>query len=82
MKNRKGLSFEEIGAIEFDKDDLIKERVLKNDFSKVYTLRDISKWVEYGFKNKMIRRGDNKEDIELVIKWIDLLGKGGKNFQI
>jgi len=82
MKNRKGLSFEEIGAIEFDKDDLIKERVLKNDFSKVYTLRDISKWVEYGFKNKMIRRGDKKEDIELVIKWIDLLGKGGKNFQI
>ena len=76
------MSFEELGAIEFDKDDLIKERVLKNDFSKVYTLRDISKWVEYGFKNKMIRRGDKKEDIELVIKWIDLLGKGGKNFQI
>lgn len=82
MKNRKGMSCEEIGAIEFDKDELIRERVLKNDYSKVYTLRDISKWLEYGFKNKMIRRGNKKEDIELVIKWIDLLGKGGKNFQI
>ena len=82
MRSKKGMSFEELGAIEFDKDDLIKERVLKNDFKKIYTLRDISKWVEYGFRNGMIKKGDKREDVEMVIKWIDLLGKGGKNFEI
>ena len=76
------MSFEEIGVIEFDKDELIRERVLRSDFNKIYTLRDISRWVEYGLKNGMIKKGGSKEDIEMIIKWIDLLGKGGKNFEL
>jgi len=82
MRSRRDVSFEEIGVIEFDKDELIRERVLRSDFNKIYTLRDISRWVEYGLKNGMIKKGGSKEDIELIIKWIDLLGKGGKNFEL
>ena len=76
------MSFEEMGVIEFDKDELIRERVLRSDYNKIYTLRDISRWVEYGLKNGMIKKGGSKEDIEMIIKWIDLLGKGGKNFEL
>jgi hypothetical protein len=82
MRSRRDVSFEEIGVIEFDKDELIRERVLRSDFNKIYTLRDISRWVEYGLKNGMIKKGGSKEDIELIINWIDLLCKGGKNFEL
>lgn len=82
MRGKREMSFEEIGVIEFDKDELIRERVLRSDFNKIYTLRDISRWVEYGLKNGMIKKGGSKEDIEMIIKWIDLLGKGGKNFEL
>ena len=34
------------------------------------------------FENGMIKKGGSKEDIEMIIKWIDLLGKGGKNFEL
>jgi uncharacterized protein Smg (DUF494 family) len=82
MRSKRDVSFEEIGVIEFDKDELIRERVLRSDFNKIYTLRDISRWVEYGLKNGMIKKGGSREDIEMIIKWIDLLGKGGKNFEL
>lgn len=83
MRIRGGIkSFEEIGVIDFEKDDIIKERVLRNDFSKVYTLKDISKWVEYGLKNGLIKKGGEKKDVEMILKWIDLLGKGGKKFSV
>lgn len=82
MRGRREMSFEEMGVIEFDKDELIRERVLRSDYNKIYTLRDISRWVEYGLKNGMIKKGGSKEDIEMIIKWIDLLGKGGKNFEL
>lgn len=82
MGSKIDVSFEELGVIEFDKDELIRERVLRSDFNKIYTLRDISRWVEYGLKNGMIKKGGSKEDIEMIIKWIDLLGKGGKNFEL
>ena len=82
MRSKGDVSFEEIGVIEFDKDELIRERVLRSDFKKIYTLRDISRWVEYGLKNGMIKKGGDKEDVEMIIKWVDLLGKGGKNFEL
>lgn len=82
LKRNMGLDFEELGVIDFDRNELIKERVLKNDFTKIYTLKDISKWVEYGLKNGMIKRSGEREDVELMMKWIDLLGKGGKNIQL
>ena len=55
---------------------------LKNNVSKVYTLKDISKWVEYGLKNGLIKKGGEKKDVEMILKWIDLLGKGGKKFSV
>ena len=71
MRIRGGIkNFEEIGVIDFEKDDIIKERVLRNDFSKVYTLKDISKWVEYGLKNGLIKKGGEKKDVEMILKWI------------
>ena len=68
MRIRGGIkNFEEIGVIDFEKDDIIKERVLRNDFSKVYTLKDISKWVEYGLKNGLIKKGGEKKDVEMMV---------------
>ena len=46
-------SFKEDYKIDFESDEIILERVLNGDFKKVYTLKDISKWVEYGLKNNI-----------------------------
>lgn len=86
MKRRfKGSDFEEEvidNVIDFESDDIIRERVLRNDFKKIYSLKDISKWVEYGIRNGVVKRSSEKEDVELLMKWIDLLGKGGKNINV
>jgi len=71
-----------VDKIDFEKDDIIRERVLNNDFKKIYTLKDISRWIEYGLNKGVIKKSGKKEDVELIIKWIDLLGKGGKEFEI
>lgn len=81
-KNMGIVDFEEEGVIDYDSDELIRERVLRSDYSKVYTLKDISKWVEYGLRNGLIKKGGEKEDVEMILKWIDLLGKGGKKFSV
>jgi hypothetical protein len=73
-------SFKEDYKIDFESDEIILERVLNGDFKKVYTLKDISKWVEYGLKNNMISKGNKKEDVDNIMKWIDLLGR--KHIQI
>ena len=54
---------------------LIKERVIKNDFKKVYSLEEISKWIEYGINQGIIKKSNKKEDVELLLKWIELLDK-------
>jgi len=88
MRNRRfrGSDFEILDkdefVIEFESDDVLKERVLRNDFKKIYTLSDISKWVEYGLRKGVIKKSNKKEDIEMVMKWIDLLGKGGKSITL
>ena len=66
--------------IDFETNEIILERVLNGDFKKVYTLKDISKWVEYGVKSNVISKSNKKEDIEHVMKWIDLLGR--KHIQV
>ena len=68
--------------IKYSSDEEIRERVLKNDYSKVYTLSDISKWIEYGLRKGIIQKGNSKENTELMVKWIDILGKGNKNIQL
>lgn len=67
--------FEEMYELDFDSDDILHERVLRNDFTQMYSLNDISKWVEYGVRKGVIRKSRDKEDIELIMKWIDLLNK-------
>lgn len=54
---------------------LIKERVLKGDYSKVYTLEEIWKWIQWGLKKGIIKRTADEKNIENVMKWIDLLGR-------
>ena len=88
MRSRRfrGMDFEEMDeenvSIKWESEDMLRERVLKNDFKRVYSLSDISKWVEYGIRNGVVRRSSKKEDVELLMKWIDLLGKGGKNISL
>ena len=88
MRSRRfrGSDYEEIGVndgvISWESEDMLRERVLRNDFKKIYSLSDISKWVEYGIRNGVVKRSSKKEDIEMLMKWIDLLGKGGKNISL
>lgn len=60
---------------------LIKERVIKNDFKKVYSLEEISKWIEYGINKGIIKKSNKKGDVELLLKWIELLDKN-KNISL
>lgn len=88
MRSRRfrGMDFEEMDdenvGIKWESEEMLRERVLRNDFKKIYSLSDISKWVEYGIKNGLVKRSSKREDIELLMKWIDLLGKGGKNISL
>lgn len=58
----------------------LDERVITNNVKKLYTLSDIGKWLNYGYKNGVIKRSNKKEDIEMLYKWIDLLGN--KNIEV
>ena len=37
-----------------DYEKLIKERVLKGDYRKVYSLEEIWKWIEWGLKRELL----------------------------
>ena len=54
---------------------LIRERVMKSDYRKVYSLEEIWKWVEWGLKKGVIKNNNDETNIDNVMKWIDLLGK-------
>ena len=58
------------------KKKVIKER---NLVSRKYTLNDISKWVRYGISLGIIKKGGSKEDVELMMKWIDMLSDSDFN---
>tara|TARA_B110000483_G_C17930495_1_gene440601 strand:- start:384 stop:641 length:258 start_codon:yes stop_codon:yes gene_type:complete len=84
MRSRrfKGSDFEEMISLDFDNDSLIRERVMGNDYKTIYTLKDVSKWIEYGIRNGLVIKSTKKEDIESMMKWVDLLGKEGKNISL
>ncbi len=54
---------------------LIRERVMKGDYKKVYSLEEIWNWIEWGLKKGIINRSSDEKNIENVMKWIDLLGR-------
>jgi hypothetical protein len=58
----------------------IEEKVLNNKVEKLYGLNDISKWLSYGLKIGVVKKSNKKEDIEMLFKWIDLLGN--KNIEV
>lgn len=62
-----------------NKKELITERKLYPKSKRVYKLNDISKWVKYGIQLGVIKKSGEKEDIEMVMKWIDMLDKGNIN---
>ena len=57
----------------------ISERRLYPKSQRVYTLNDLSKWVKYGISLGIIKRSGEKEDLEMIMKWIDMLDKGNIN---
>ena len=63
------------------KKKLVKERTLYGGSKRVYNLNDISRWVKYGFQLGVIKKGGEKEDVEMIMKWIDMLDKGKINVQ-
>jgi hypothetical protein len=58
----------------------IDERVLNSKVEKLYGLNDISRWLSYGLKIGVVKKSNKKEDIEMLYKWIDLLGN--KNIEV
>lgn len=58
----------------------VEERVINNNVKKLYTLSDIGKWLNYGFKNGIIKKSNKKEDLEMLYKWIEILGN--KNIEV
>ena len=57
----------------------ISERRLHPKSKRVYTLDDLSKWVKYGISLGVIKRSREKEDLEMIMKWIDMLERGNIN---
>tara|TARA_B100001989_G_C24197704_1_gene296779 strand:- start:232 stop:429 length:198 start_codon:yes stop_codon:yes gene_type:complete len=57
----------------------ISERRLYPKSQRVYTLNDLSKWIKYGISLGIIKRSGEKEDLEMIMKWIDMLDKGNIN---
>ena len=57
----------------------VNERRLYPQSKRVYTLNDLSKWIKYGIQLGVIKRRGEKEDLEMIIKWIDMLDKGNIN---
>ena len=58
----------------------IEERVINNSVKKLYNLSDIGKWLNYGFKIGVIKRSNKKEDLEMLYRWIEILGN--KNIDV
>lgn len=57
----------------------VTERKLYPSTQRKYTLNDLSKWVKYGMQLGVIKKGGEKENLEMIMKWIDMLGKGNIN---
>ena len=44
-----------------------------------YTLDDLTKWINYGLRLGVIRRSNDKENVDAMIKWIDMLDDNNIN---
>ena len=44
-----------------------------------YTLADVTKWINYGLKLGVIERSNSKENVDAIMKWIDLLDNNNIN---
>jgi len=51
----------------------VTERKLYPSTQRKYTLNDLSKWVKYGMQLGVIKKSEEKEDLEMIMKWIDML---------
>lgn len=58
---------------------IVKERRLYPSTNRKYTLNDISNWIKYGLQLGVIKKSGEKEDVEMMMKWIDMLDKGNIN---
>lgn len=58
----------------------INERQLySNSVQRKYTLQDLSKWIKYGISIGVISKDNSKENVDNIMKWIDVLDKGNIN---
>ena len=64
-----------------DGNGIVKEKVVKNNFKKVYNLNDIKKWIEWGVEKGVITKSRDKENVKNIIKWVDILNKN-KNIDL
>jgi len=58
----------------------VEERVLNKNVNKLYNLSDIGKWLNYGLKIGVVKKSGEKEDLDMLLKWIDVLGN--KNIEV
>ena len=58
----------------------VEERVMNNNVKKLYNLSDVGKWLNYGLKIGVIKKSSKKEDLEMLYKWVELLGN--KNIEV
>jgi hypothetical protein len=49
------------------------------DVKRKYTLNELTKWINYGLRLGVIRRSNDKENVDAVLKWIDLLDNNNIN---
>ena len=59
----------------------ITERKLYPKTNRKYTLNDLSKWIKYGLQLGVVKRSNEKEDVEIMMKWIDMLKNSNINVQ-
>lgn len=60
-------------------------KILMKDYMggvrRKYTLDDVTKWINYGLKLGVIERSNSKENVDAIMKWIDLLDNNNINVQ-
>lgn len=62
-------------------DIYIKDKMKKYmpGVERKYTLDDLTKWINYGLRLGVIRRSNDKENVDAMIKWIDMLDDNNIN---
>lgn len=58
---------------EDNREEKIKELVERNKFEKIFTLKEVSRWIGYGLENGLIDKKEDRDSIQKTIDWIDML---------